>query len=173
MLPDIGASEYLIIAVAALIFIGPKDLPKALRTLGQWVAKARGMAADFRSSFDEMARQSELDDLRKEVEAMRKGQYDPARLAADHAGAAEIHDTFAQIESGLRDGAVSLHPPMGGNDAPPPPSGPEPSDAPILAPIAAPVLEAETEAEPIVAKPRRARKDPAIVSAPRRSRKKV
>lgn len=71
MLPQIGSTELLVIAMLALIVIGPKDLPVMLRKLGQWVGRLRGMANEFRSSFDEMARQSELDDLRKEVAAMR------------------------------------------------------------------------------------------------------
>ena len=74
MLPDVGGTELLLIAAVALIVVGPKDLPMLLRKLGQFVARLRSMADDFRASFDEMARQSELDDLRKEVEAMRRGQ---------------------------------------------------------------------------------------------------
>jgi sec-independent protein translocase protein TatB len=74
MFPSIGASEYVLIAIVALVVVGPKDLPMLLRKLGQFMAKLRGMAAEFRASFDEMARQSELDELRKEVEAMRQGQ---------------------------------------------------------------------------------------------------
>jgi sec-independent protein translocase protein TatB len=72
MLPDLSGSHILIVLIAALIFIGPKDLPKFLHRIGKFVGKMRGMANEFRASFDEMARQSELDDLRKEVEAMRK-----------------------------------------------------------------------------------------------------
>ncbi len=72
--PGIGGLEYLVIGIVALVVVGPERLPGMLRQLGKWVAKARGMANDFRSSFDEMARQSELDDLRKEVEALRTGQ---------------------------------------------------------------------------------------------------
>ncbi|WP_368407113.1 Sec-independent protein translocase protein TatB [Asticcacaulis aquaticus] len=74
MLPGIGGSELILIAVVALIVVGPKDLPKLLRQLGKFVAKMRSMADEFRTSFDDMARQSELDDLRKEVEALRSGQ---------------------------------------------------------------------------------------------------
>ena len=73
MLPEIGGLELLVIAAVALIVVGPKDLPIMLRKLGQFTAKVRGMANEFRASFDEMARQSELDELRKEVEAMRRG----------------------------------------------------------------------------------------------------
>ena len=72
MFPEGRAVEFLVAAVVALIVVGPKDLPVLLRKFGQFMAKVRSMAAEFRASFDEMARQSELDDLRKEVEAMRK-----------------------------------------------------------------------------------------------------
>ena len=63
----------MVVAVAALIFVGPKDLPVVLRRVGQFTAKMRGLAAEFRASFDEMARQSELDELKREVEALRRG----------------------------------------------------------------------------------------------------
>lgn len=72
--PGIGGLEYLVIAAVALIVVGPERLPAMLRQLGKWVAKMRGMANDFRSSFEDMARQSELDELRKEVEALRTGK---------------------------------------------------------------------------------------------------
>lgn len=70
-----GAFEMLLIGAIALIVVGPKDLPIVMRKVGQFTAKLRGMAAEFRASFDEMARQSELDDLRREVEALRSGSY--------------------------------------------------------------------------------------------------
>jgi sec-independent protein translocase protein TatB len=107
MLPDVGATEYLVIAIVALIVVGPKDLPMLLRKLGQFVAKLRGMASEFRASFDEMARQSELDELRKEVEAMRSGQ-----LTDMAAKASESSTTFDEINQGLTDVGVQLHPPM-------------------------------------------------------------
>ncbi len=65
----------MVVAVVALIFVGPKDLPIVLRKVGQFTAKMRGLAAEFRASFDEMARQSELDELKREVEALRRGEY--------------------------------------------------------------------------------------------------
>ena len=71
MLPDLSPAHILIVVVVALIVVGPKDLPMLLRKIGQFMGKMRTMAGEFRASFDEMARQSELDDLRKEVEAMR------------------------------------------------------------------------------------------------------
>lgn len=62
---DIAWSELGVIAVVALIVIGPKDLPKVLRSIGQWTAKARAMAREFQSGIDDMVRETELDELRK------------------------------------------------------------------------------------------------------------
>src|SRR5437868_11717047 len=64
-------SHILLLLIVALVVVGPKDLPKVMRTAGQWTGKARDMANEFRRSFDEMARQSELDELRKEIESLR------------------------------------------------------------------------------------------------------
>ncbi len=111
MLPDIGGTELLVIAAVALIVVGPKDLPVLLRKLGQFIGKMRGMASEFRASFDEMARQSELDELRREVQAMRAGQYaSPAQQAADAASHAHVDQTFADIDASLSSGAVQMHP---------------------------------------------------------------
>ena len=74
MLPDVGAAELIVIAAVALIVVGPKDLPVLMRKIGAFMNRMRGLASEFRASFDEMARQSELDDLRKEVEALREGR---------------------------------------------------------------------------------------------------
>lgn len=62
---DVAPTELLLVALIALVVIGPKDLPRALRFLGKWVGKARGMARHFRSGFDTMMREAELDDLEK------------------------------------------------------------------------------------------------------------
>lgn len=62
---DIAWSELGVIAVVALIVIGPKDLPKVLRTVGQWTSKARAMAREFQSGIDDMVRETELEELRK------------------------------------------------------------------------------------------------------------
>ena len=83
MLPEVGGSELILIAAIALIVVGPKDLPVLMRKVGQAMGRMRAMAAEFRASFDEMARQSELEELRKEVEAMRSERLDPVRLAEE------------------------------------------------------------------------------------------
>lgn len=72
MLPGLGFSEILVLGVIALLVVGPKDLPLMLRKLGRWMAKLRGMAQEFRTGFDELARQAELDELKREVEALRR-----------------------------------------------------------------------------------------------------
>lgn len=108
MLPDIGAGELLLIAIVALVVVGPKDLPLLLRRLGQFTARLRGMAAEFRASFDEMGRQSELDELRKEVEALRSG-----RMLDDEMGRTDAQAVMREIETGLSQGDIQMHPPMG------------------------------------------------------------
>jgi sec-independent protein translocase protein TatB len=60
---DVAPSEFLLVAIIALLVIGPKDLPKAMRVVGQWIGKARGMARHFRSGFDAMIRESELEEM--------------------------------------------------------------------------------------------------------------
>jgi sec-independent protein translocase protein TatB len=107
MFPEGRAFEFLIAAVVALIVVGPKDLPILLRKFGQFMARVRSMAAEFRASFDEMARQSELDELRKEVEAMRKGQ-----LLDMATHAPEVNQTFDEISQGLSDVGVQLNSPV-------------------------------------------------------------
>lgn len=72
MLPQFGFTEFLLIAVIALIVVGPKDLPMMMRKLGQFVAKGRAMAREFQSAFDDIARQTELDELRQEIEDLRR-----------------------------------------------------------------------------------------------------
>jgi sec-independent protein translocase protein TatB len=62
---DVALPELLLVALVALLVIGPKDLPKAMRFVGHWVGKARGVARQFRSGFDEMVREAELADLEK------------------------------------------------------------------------------------------------------------
>ena len=74
---DIGWMEMLMIAVVAIIVIGPKDLPKVLHTVGQWVARARAVARNFQDQMDEMARQSGVDDVRKQIQNSMTG-LDPA-----------------------------------------------------------------------------------------------
>ena len=68
---DIGGWELFVLAVVTIIVVGPRELPAMLRSVGSWMSKARSMAREFQRSFDEMARETELDQLRKEVNDLR------------------------------------------------------------------------------------------------------
>ncbi|WP_370461006.1 Sec-independent protein translocase protein TatB [Brevundimonas sp.] len=168
--PGIGGGEYLVIAVVALLVVGPERLPLLLRKLGKIVAKARGMANEFRSSFDEMARQSELDDLRKEVEALRTGQGIRALGADADAAFREIRDDLNR----------PLDPPMltAPDEWPDSPPVMAPLEPPVPAPDPAPAKAKASPARRAPAKP--ATKPAAARSAtaapatkPRASRKKA
>jgi sec-independent protein translocase protein TatB len=83
---DVGASELLLIVVVAIVVIGPKDLPLALRTAGRWIGKMRRMSAHFRSGFEAMIREAELEDMekkwREQNEAIMKAH--PEAAMVDH-----------------------------------------------------------------------------------------
>src|SRR5918911_2528763 len=64
---DIGWSELLVIGIVALVFIGPKDLPRALRVAGYWFRKARTLSREFQNSVDQMIREAELDEMREQL----------------------------------------------------------------------------------------------------------
>lgn len=83
---DIASSELLLVALVALLVIGPKDLPRVLRYVGNWIGKARKVAAQFRNGFDEMVRESELADLEK------KWASENERIMRDHPP--EKYDSF-------------------------------------------------------------------------------
>lgn len=84
---DIGWSELLIIAVVAILVVGPKDLPRMLRQLGNYVGKIKRTANDFKSQFDEAIKDSELDDIKSSVDEI--------------AGANPIEDIKSDIEESL------------------------------------------------------------------------
>ena len=129
--PGIGGLEILVIGLLALIVVGPKDLPLLMRKVGKAVGKARAMANEFRSSFDEMARQSELDELRKEVEALRTGQ--------------GMVPLGAEAEATFRDISQDLNRPLETGAAQPALTGPDewPDSSPVMEP-----LETGAEAAP-------------------------
>lgn len=69
---DIGASELLVILIVAVVVIGPKDLPLAMRTAGRWIGKMRRMSAHFRSGIDAMVREAELEEMEKKWKAQNE-----------------------------------------------------------------------------------------------------
>ena len=72
---DLSWTELLVVAGIAIIVVGPKDLPGALRAIGRWVGKAKRMARDFQNQFNEALRETEVDTLKKEIESV--GKIDP------------------------------------------------------------------------------------------------
>lgn len=84
----IDSGELLIIAVVALVVIGPKDLPRVMRVVGQWVGRARGMARHFRSGIDAMIREAELEEMDKQWKANNERimqEHPPAPAGSDPA----------------------------------------------------------------------------------------
>lgn len=132
MFPEGRILDFVIVGVVALIVVGPKDLPILMRRVGQFMARMRAMAAEFRASFDEMARQSELDELRREVEAMRSGQ--PFHAATGLGEGGEVTQVFEDIHSNLR--------------------GVEVQPSPLVAPRTEADIPAKAEAAPEVLTPR-------------------
>ncbi len=154
MLPGGRGEEFVIIAAIALIVVGPKDLPKLLRQVGRFVGKMRRMADEFRTSFEDMARQSELDDLRKEVDALRASKIDAP-------GFDDLHNEMRSIGSDIKSSLTSsdtpaMSPVMSPAEATvtPPPSDPQMEGLPPKA--------AETVVPEIVIKKARPRKSVTI-----------
>ena len=101
----IDSGELLIIAVVALVVIGPKDLPRAMRTIGNFVGRARGMARHFRTGFDTMIREVELEDMEK------KWKSDNERIMREHPSPAPKGDP-ASGEEGAEPAAYLPAPPL-------------------------------------------------------------
>tara|TARA_E500000305_G_scaffold98190_1_gene89637 strand:+ start:290 stop:691 length:402 start_codon:yes stop_codon:yes gene_type:complete len=79
-MPDIGASELLLIVVVAILVIGPKDMPLALRTVGRWVGKMRKLSSHFRAGMDAMIREAEMEEMEKKWAAQNE------RIMREHPG---------------------------------------------------------------------------------------
>jgi sec-independent protein translocase protein TatB len=139
---DIGWGELIVIGIVALIAIGPKELPGALRSLGHWMGKVRRMAADFQNQFNEAMREAEMADLKKQVETLTSG-FDPIETARKEIeGAVEEKPPSAL--------ATSAEPASSGTETPSAFAGAaEPSVAPDL--NAAPEAPAAAEPEKAVA----------------------
>jgi sec-independent protein translocase protein TatB len=123
MFPEGRLLDFVIVAAVALIVVGPKDLPILMRKVGQFTAKVRGMAAEFRASFDELARQSELDELRREVNALRTAK--PLDVATG--------GVFSDIQAGMDGVHADITAEMTGAplpQTPAPPATPPPAAEP-------------------------------------------
>lgn len=126
---DIGWSELLLIGVVALIAIGPKELPGALRTLGQWMGKLRRMASEFQGQFQEAMREAELADLKKQVDEMTTQAQSYANFDPVGEVRKEFESTQQQIESAMAGQAPA--------DAASPPAATETGVSSTAAPVGA------------------------------------
>ena len=137
----IDSSELLLIAVVALVVIGPKELPGLLKTWGKWMSQMRGMASEFRGHVDEMVRQSELDQVKKQLESSISGvdvaSLDPTKEFKQH-----LQDGMAEGEKALADAKSSLDNPLA-----------EPESAPQIAADVSPDVALEAASEPPPAAP--------------------
>ena len=131
---DIGWSELVVIAVVALIAIGPKELPGVLRMVGQWMGKARKMAAEFQGQFQEAMREAEMADLKKTFDEVKEAA---TGLASDNIMTSLQKDVGEALK--IDDiGKPAIEPPATSSDAPVIPTTPEP-------PTPATFAEAETD----------------------------
>lgn len=142
---DFSWSEILLIGVVALVVIGPKDLPRVLKTAGQWMGRARAVAREFQFQVDQLVRESELDEVRKHM-AEATGS-DPNRMIRnwiDPGGEIERHLTTPEL---LGDSHTAPTP----APEPEPPTPDTEPELPLLAPPAPPpaptLLKAEGESE--------------------------
>lgn len=87
LVPGLGWPELMVLMVLALLVIGPNDLPKFLHGAGKMVGKARRLADEFRAGINQMAREAEIEEMRKEIEDLKKTT-----------GADEVTETFRDIE---------------------------------------------------------------------------
>lgn len=111
---DFDFSKLLLIGVVALIFIPPKDLPAAMRTVGQLIGKARRMAAEFQGQFNEAIREAELDGLKEDFNKLKQSASLEAQMAhvrdVASAVAATAPITAASLESSAAQGAGTVEP---------------------------------------------------------------
>lgn len=137
---DIAWSEMMLVGAVALVVIGPKDLPKALRTLGQAVGKVRRMATEFQGQFNDAMREAELDDLKKQVENV--GEQVKSATEFDPIG--QIRDDFDKPKSDPVSAEQAKLAELPAPDMPPPVEIPA---APIADPTAKPKRPRKVKAD--------------------------
>ena len=105
-MPDIGWQELFLIGLVTIIVVGPKEIPRVLRTVSQWMRKIRSMAREFQSGVDDLAREADLDDFRKELaEAKELGNERNIEEMIDPTGeyARSIQELDETVESSLEE----------------------------------------------------------------------
>jgi sec-independent protein translocase protein TatB len=191
---EVGWSELLVIAIVLIVVVGPKDLPKMLRTFGSMMRKARGMASDFQSQFNDALKEAELDELRKSIDEVRglnprnaiRDALDPLRKAGE-----DVRRELNQSEAEIRaKAAASATPPpaapaaaaavtlpettMALPQSAPVVAAPKPVEAPVApAPSAMPAAAALAANPPVAKRPAKAAAagEPKAKAAPKAERK--
>ena len=100
---DIGWQELFVLAVLAIIVIGPKDLPRAIKTVTHWIRKARGMARDLQDGFDDMVREAELDDIKAQANSIMSDDFDPTGTIAKELDMADEQRDWSEAVDDLKD----------------------------------------------------------------------
>src|SRR5262245_44573014 len=108
---ELDWGKLIVIAVVALVVIGPKDLPGALRTLGQWMGKLRRMASEFQNQFHEAMREAEMADLKKQVDEMTSQAQSYANFDPVSDIRKELESTQQQVETAMADKPAETSPP--------------------------------------------------------------
>ncbi len=155
---DIGWSEMAVIAVVALVVIGPKDLPKVLRSVGQWTNKARGLAREFQSHLDDLARQADVEDMKKQVEKAAsidldkelRDAVDPKGELAEQIKIPEIPINLDPIEPAPTVSETTPVPPAPEAAAPEPPAPAAPAAAPAPTVVMPQVASGQHAVAPLV-----------------------
>jgi sec-independent protein translocase protein TatB len=143
----IDSPELLVIAIVALVVIGPKELPGLLRTWGKWMSQMRGMASEFRGHVDEMVRQSELDEVKKQLTSAASG-LDIASLDPTKEIKSAIEGGMAEGEKALADARSSLDQSPAVDHAPALPADQSPALPTIDNPLAEPESAPQVAVEP-------------------------
>lgn len=104
MLPSLGFTEILLIAVLAIIVVGPADMPKMMRTVGRYVGKIKAMGQEFKDAFDEMGRQSEIAELRAEIDELKKS----GRIS--NLTEEAFNEDLMELDTELRESTSMSHP---------------------------------------------------------------
>ena len=99
---DIGWQELFILAVLAIIVVGPKDLPRAIKTVTHWIRKARSMARDLQDGLDDVVREAELDDIKTEANKMMGEGFGPASRLADEFDMADLEKDWSETVNDLK-----------------------------------------------------------------------
>lgn len=114
MNPGFGAAELIIIVILALVVVGPKDLPLMMRKAGRFIGQMRSMARDFQNSFDELGREAEMAELKKEIEALKNAN--PVSQVTDELRAAEADLKRSALDKPHPRAAKPAQPGLGDED---------------------------------------------------------